>query len=50
MKDPGYLAEAEALKIDVDPLTGIKLAALVAQVSGTPAETVARVRAALERK
>jgi hypothetical protein len=50
MKDPDYLAEAETLKIDVDPLTGIKLAALVAQVSGTPAETVARVRAALERK
>jgi tripartite-type tricarboxylate transporter receptor subunit TctC len=50
MKDPDYLAEAEALKIDVDPLTGAELAALVVQVSQTPAETVARVRAALERK
>jgi tripartite-type tricarboxylate transporter receptor subunit TctC len=50
MKDPGYLAEAEALKIDVDPLTGTELAALVAQVAQTPPETVARVRAALERK
>ena len=43
-------AEADGLKIDVDPLTGAELAALVAQVSQTPAETVARVRAALERK
>jgi tripartite-type tricarboxylate transporter receptor subunit TctC len=50
MKDPDYLAEAEKLKIDVDPLTGTELAALVAQVAQTPAETVARVRAALERK
>jgi tripartite-type tricarboxylate transporter receptor subunit TctC len=50
MKDPDYLAEAEKLKIDVDPLTGAELAALVAQVSKTPAETVARVRAALEHK
>jgi tripartite-type tricarboxylate transporter receptor subunit TctC len=50
MRDPEYLAEADGLKIDVDPLTGAELAALVAQVSQTPAETVARVRAALERK
>jgi tripartite-type tricarboxylate transporter receptor subunit TctC len=50
MKDPDYRAEADKLKIDVDPLTGAELAALVAQVAQTPAETVARVRAALERK
>ncbi len=50
MKDPEYLAEAEKLKIDVDPLTGAELAALVAQVAATPADTVARVRAALERR
>jgi tripartite-type tricarboxylate transporter receptor subunit TctC len=50
MKDPEYRAEADKLKIDVDPLTGAELAALVAQVAQTPAETVARVRAALERK
>jgi tripartite-type tricarboxylate transporter receptor subunit TctC len=50
MRDPDYLAEADGLKIDVDPLTGTELAALVAQVSQTPAETIARVRAALERK
>jgi tripartite-type tricarboxylate transporter receptor subunit TctC len=50
MKDPAYLAEAEKLKIDVDPLTGQELADLVVQVSKTPADTAARVRAALEHK
>ncbi|HEY6259574.1 MAG TPA: tripartite tricarboxylate transporter substrate-binding protein [Xanthobacteraceae bacterium] len=48
--DPDYRAEADRLKIDVDPLTGAALAALVAQVSQTPSDTVARVRAALEHK
>jgi hypothetical protein len=50
MKDPAYLAEAEKLKIDVDPLTGEQVAALVEQVSRTPAETVARVRTAMEKQ
>jgi tripartite-type tricarboxylate transporter receptor subunit TctC len=50
MKDPAYLAEADRLKIDVDPLTGEQVATLVEQVSRTPAETVARVRAAMENK
>jgi tripartite-type tricarboxylate transporter receptor subunit TctC len=50
MQDPNYRAEADKLKVDVDPLTGAELAALVAQVAQTPPETVARVRAALEHK
>jgi tripartite-type tricarboxylate transporter receptor subunit TctC len=50
MKDPAYLAEAQKLKIDVDPLTGAELGALVEQVSKTPADTVKRVRTALEAK
>ena len=50
MKDPAYLGEAEKLKIDVDPITGAELAALVAQVAQTSADTVARVRAALEHR
>jgi tripartite-type tricarboxylate transporter receptor subunit TctC len=50
MRDPDYRAEADKLKVDIDPLTGAELAALVAQVAQTPAETVARVRAALEHK
>jgi hypothetical protein len=50
MKDPVFLAEAGRLKIDSDPLAGEQVAALVEQVSRTPADTVARVRAALENK
>ena len=50
VKDPGFLADADKSKIEVDPLTGEQVAALVAQVSRTPADTVARVRAAMENK
>jgi tripartite-type tricarboxylate transporter receptor subunit TctC len=50
MKDPAYLAEADKLKIDVEPLSGEQVAALVEQVSRTPVDTVARVRAALENR
>ena len=50
MKDPAYLAEAEKLKIDVEPLTGEQVAELVAKVNATPAETVARVRTAMQPK
>jgi tripartite-type tricarboxylate transporter receptor subunit TctC len=50
MKDPAYLAEAEKMKIDVDPLTGEQVAELVAKVNATPADTVARVRAAMQVK
>jgi tripartite-type tricarboxylate transporter receptor subunit TctC len=50
MKDPAYLDEAKKLKIDVDPLTGAELATLVQQISKTPPETVARVKAAMESK
>jgi tripartite-type tricarboxylate transporter receptor subunit TctC len=50
MKDPAYLAEADKLKIEVDPLSGEQVATLVEQVSRTPADTVARVRAAMENK
>jgi len=50
VRDPAYLAEADKLKIDVDPLSGGEVAALIEQVSRTPADTVARVRAALEHR
>ena len=36
MKDAAYLAEADKLKIEVEPLTGEQVAALVEQVSRTP--------------
>jgi tripartite-type tricarboxylate transporter receptor subunit TctC len=50
MQDAAYLAEADKLKIDVDALSGEAVAALVEQVVRTPADTVARVRAALEHR
>jgi tripartite-type tricarboxylate transporter receptor subunit TctC len=50
MKDPAYRAEADKLKIEVDPLSGEQVATLVEQVSRTPTDTVARVRAAMENK
>jgi tripartite-type tricarboxylate transporter receptor subunit TctC len=50
MKDKAFLEEADKLKIEVDPLTGEQVAALVEQLYKTPLETVARVRAAMEHK
>ena len=50
MKDPEYIAEADRLKIDLDPLTGEQVAQLVEQVSRTPRQTVEKVRAALEHR
>jgi tripartite-type tricarboxylate transporter receptor subunit TctC len=49
MKDKDFLAEADRLKIEVDALTGEQVAELVRQVTATPADTVARVRKAMER-
>jgi hypothetical protein len=48
MKDPAYLAEAEKLKIDVDPLSGEKVAELIKLVLATPPTIAERVAAALE--
>jgi tripartite-type tricarboxylate transporter receptor subunit TctC len=48
MKDPAYLAEADKLKIDVDPLSGEKVAELIKLVLATPPAVAERVAAALE--
>jgi tripartite-type tricarboxylate transporter receptor subunit TctC len=48
MKDPAFMAEAAKLNFDVDPLTGEAVQALVAELTATPREIVARVRSALE--
>ncbi len=48
MEDPTLLADAEKLQLEIDPMTGEEVAALVAQVADTPRDLVARVRAALE--
>lgn len=50
MKDPELLAEAEKLKIEIDPLTGEQVAALITDIYKTPAETVERVREAMAPK
>jgi hypothetical protein len=50
MKDKEFLAEADKLKIEVEPLNGEQVAELVKQVNATPAEVVARVRQAMEKK
>ena len=50
MKDPELLAEADKLKIEVDPLSGEQVAALIEELYKTPADTVARVREAMAPK
>jgi tripartite-type tricarboxylate transporter receptor subunit TctC len=50
MKDKEFLADAVKFNLDVDPLTGEQVAALVEQISRTAPETAARVRAAMEAK
>jgi len=48
IKDPAFVADAARLQLDIDPMTGEEVQALVAQLNRTPAATVTRVRAALE--
>ena len=48
MKDPAFVADAARLQLDIDPMTGEEVQALVAQLAGTPPAIVTRVRAALE--
>ena len=50
MKDPGFLAEADRAKLEIEPLTGEEVAKLVAQIAATPPAVVARLREALEAK
>ena len=50
MKDPELLAEADKLKIEIDPLTGEQVAALITEIYKTPPETVERVREAMAPK
>ena len=49
MRDPAFLAEAKLMEIDVDPMTGNEVQALIAQVHRTtPADVAERVRAILD--
>jgi tripartite-type tricarboxylate transporter receptor subunit TctC len=48
MRDAAFLADSAKLQLEVDPLTGEQVQALVAQLAATPREVIGRVRAALE--
>jgi tripartite-type tricarboxylate transporter receptor subunit TctC len=50
MKDPELIAEADKLKIEIDPLTGEQVASLITEIYKTPAATVERVREAMAPK
>jgi tripartite-type tricarboxylate transporter receptor subunit TctC len=48
MKDAGFLAEAAKLQLDVSPMTGEEVQALVGELAKTAPAIIARVRAALD--
>jgi tripartite-type tricarboxylate transporter receptor subunit TctC len=48
MKDPAFVTEAAKLQLDVSPMTGEDLQALVAQLANTPPEITHKVRTALD--
>jgi tripartite-type tricarboxylate transporter receptor subunit TctC len=48
MKDPEFLAEAGKLSLDVDPVTGAAVEALIREVYATPPDVVAIARDALK--
>ena len=48
MKEPAFTADAARLQLDIDPMTGEEVQALVAQLAGTAPAIVTRVRTALE--
>jgi tripartite-type tricarboxylate transporter receptor subunit TctC len=50
MKDKEFLEEANKLKIEIDPLSGEQVAALIEQIYKTPTATVERVRDAMAPK
>jgi len=50
MKDKEFLDEADKLKIEIDPLAGEQVAALIEHIYQTPAATVERVRDAMAPK
>ena len=50
MQDPAFLAEAKRLQLDVEPMQGEEVAALVRSVLATPPAVVTRVRKVLDGK
>jgi len=50
LKDPEFLAEADKLKLEIDPINGEELAKMLEEMAKTPADVIARVRTAYEVK
>ena len=48
MKDPGFLADAEKSKIEINPVGGAAIDALVKDLYRTPPDVVAQARKAVE--
>jgi len=48
MRDPAFVADAAKLQLEIDPMSGEAVQALVGDLAATPAQVVARVRAILE--
>jgi hypothetical protein len=48
MKDAEFLAEAQRLQLEIDPLTGAQVAALLAKAYGAPRDVVKRAAALVE--
>jgi tripartite-type tricarboxylate transporter receptor subunit TctC len=44
MKDPAFRAEAAAQKMEIDPVTGIEISALLERVHAASPEIIARIR------
>ncbi len=50
MKDKEFLAEADKLKLEIDPMTGEDIVKMLDQIAKTPSDVVARVRTAYEAR
>jgi tripartite-type tricarboxylate transporter receptor subunit TctC len=48
MREPAFVADAARLQLEIDPMTGEAVQALVAELARTPPAILSRVRAALD--
>jgi tripartite-type tricarboxylate transporter receptor subunit TctC len=48
MKDPAFVAEADRLQVDLDPISGDEVQKIVAEMVATPAPLIERIRKLLE--
>ena len=48
MRDPAFVSDAAKLQLEIDPMTGEAVQALVGDLAATPPDVVTRVRAILE--